>query len=262
MTLAPHVEDRIAIQSFSELLNSHVSLFASHLLSLSSFRALITSAVTRSILPTSLFCLAFLAVNPIQIGAQVSNAEFNPGTQVVSPKDGEYRHLRGDTEIAVWGAGSFDAPTLIGSTYRPLAMLGLRYGRILGTNHLGTLEYVADVIPLNLVFDQPDGRGGVGNVYGLGINYGGLKVSYLRRSRVKPFVGISGGLVFYARPVPREGRKLNVTYSLDFGVDIFASGKQALSVGYKFYHASDAVHRNANIGTNDNMISIGFSFFR
>jgi len=180
----------------------------------------------------------------------------------VAPKDCEYRLVKGDTEFAVWGASSFDAPTLIGSTYRPLAMLGLRYGRIVGTNHLGTLEYVADVIPLNLVFNQRDGRGIVGKVYGVGINYGGLKVSYLRRSRVKPFVSMSGGLVFYARPVPREGRKLNFTYSLDFGVDIFASKKKALTFGYKFYHASDGVHRNENIGTNDNMISIGLSFFR
>lgn len=141
-------------------------------------------------------------------------------------------------------------------------MLGLRYGRIVGTNHLGTLEYVADIIPIQVVFDQEDGRGTGGNVYGVGINYGGLKVSYLRRSRVKPFISVSGGLIVYTRPVPLKGRKLNFTYSLDGGLDIFTDKKRALTVGYKFYHASDAVHTKANIGTNDNMISIGFSFFR
>jgi hypothetical protein len=153
-------------------------------------------------------------------------------------------------------------PTPFGTTYRPIAMLGLRYGRIVGTNHLGTLEYVADIIPIQVVFDQEDGRGTGGNVYGVGINYGGLKVSYLRRSRVKPFISVSGGLIVYTRPVPLKGRKLNFTYSLDGGLDIFTDKKRALTVGYKFYHASDAVHTKANIGTNDNMISIGFSFFR
>ncbi len=141
-------------------------------------------------------------------------------------------------------------------------ILGLRYGRIVGTNHLGTLEYVADIIPIQVVFNQKGVRGTRGDVSGVGINYGGLKVSYLRRSRVKPFVGVGGGLLLYARPVPLEGRKLNLTYSLDAGLDIFTGKKQALAIGYKFYHASDAIHTKANIGTNDNMISIGFSFYR
>ncbi|MFZ0748160.1 MAG: acyloxyacyl hydrolase [Pyrinomonadaceae bacterium] len=141
-------------------------------------------------------------------------------------------------------------------------MLGLRYGRIVGTNHLGTLSYVADIIPIQIAFNQPDEQGIRRNVYGVGINYGGVKVSYLRRSRVKPFAGGSGGLVFYTRRVPLEGRKLNVTYSLDAGLDIFTGRKQAITVAYKFYHASDAISRKANIGTNDNMISVGFSLFK
>jgi lipid A 3-O-deacylase PagL len=220
------------------------------------------SFLARSISQASLFFLIFGALNLVQIRAQASSGESSLAAQSGAPKDDDYKLRRGDNEFAVWGAGSFDAPTPIGSTYRPIAMLGLRYGRILGANHLGTLEYVADVIPIQIVFNPQNVRGAGDCVYGVGINYGGLKVSYLRRSRVKPFVGVSGGLIVYTRPVPLEGRKLNFTYSLDAGLDIFTSKKQALTVGYKFYHASNAVTTNANIGTNDNMISIGFSFFR
>lgn len=215
-----------------------------------------------SVFQASLFLLISVALTPDQVRAQVSGGDPASGARVGAAKDEDYRLWRGDGEFTVWAAGSFDAPTPIGSTYRPITILGLRYGRIVGTNHLGSLEYVADIIPLQTVFDQKDGRGTRGNVFGVGINYGGLKVSYLRRSRVKPFVGVSGGLLIYARPVPPEGRKLNFTYSLDAGLDIFTRKRRALSLGYKFYHASDVVNRRANIGTNDNMISLGFSFYR
>lgn len=220
------------------------------------------SLLARIVLQALLCFLIFLALNSVEVRAQVSNVESISAAQSGNSRDSNYRLLRGDNEFAIWGAGSFDAPTLIGSTYRPIAMLGLRYGRIMGTNQLGTLEYVVDIIPIQVVFDQENGRGTKGNVYGAGINYGGLKVSYLRRSRVKPFVSVSGGFIVYTRRVPLEGRNLNFTYSLDGGLDIFTGKKRALTVGYKFYHASDAVHTKDNIGTNDNMISIGFSLFR
>ncbi len=200
--------------------------------------------------------------NSVELCAQVSDGELCSTYRAGHSRAEDYRLKRGDHEVGIWGAGSFDSPTPIGSTYRPVAMLGLRYGRILGTNQLGTLAYVADLIPIQIVFDQENGRSTGRKVYGTGINYGGLKISYLRRSRVKPYAGGSGGLVFYTRPVPLEGRKLNFTYSLDVGIDIFTAKKRTLTVGYRFYHASNGVNTRANVGTNDNLISIGFSFFR
>ena len=221
------------------------------------------SCVARSVLQASLFFLIFVALNTVQIRAQVSSGESGSAAQSGAPSNGDYKLKRGDNEFGVWGAGSFDAPTLIGNTaYRPTAMLGLRYGRVVGTTDWATFAYVVDVIPVQVVFDQEDGRGARRNVYGVGVNYGGLKMSFLRRSRVKPFAGISGGLIAYSRPVPLEGRKLNFTYSLDAGLDIFTGKKRALTVGYKFYHVSNAFTGKTNIGTNDNMINIGFSFFR
>jgi len=215
-----------------------------------------------SVFQISLFFLISAAFYPAQVRGQISGGEPGSASQSEAAKSEGYKLWRGDNEFAVWAAGSFDAPTPIGSTYRPVTMLGVRYGRIVGTNHLGALEYVADIIPLQLVFDQKDRRATRSNVYGVGINYGGLKVSYLRRSRVKPFAVANGGILIYTRAVPLEGRKLNFTYSLGAGLDIFTRKKRAISLGYKFYHASDAVNRRANIGTNDNMLSIGFSFYR
>ncbi|CAN5582255.1 hypothetical protein BH20ACI3_BH20ACI3_42360 [soil metagenome] len=221
------------------------------------------SCVARRILQASLFFLVFMAWNSIQIRAQLPSGESGSSAQSGDPGGADYKLRRGNNEFAVWGAGSFDAPTLIGNTaYRPTAMLGLRYGKVVGTTDWATFTYVADLIPLQVVFDQEDGQAARRNVYGVGANYGGLKMSFLRRYRVKPFAGISGGLIVYSRPVPLEGRKLNLTYSLDAGLDIFTGKRRALTVGYKFYHVSNAFTAKTNVGTNDNMISLGFSFFR
>jgi hypothetical protein len=73
--------------------------------------------------------------------------------------------------------------------------------RILGTTPWATFEYVADFIPLEAVFDQPASGGAArSSVYGIRVNYGGLKIDLLRRSRVKPFTGISGGVIRYSVP--------------------------------------------------------------
>lgn len=175
-----------------------------------------------------------------------------------------YRLKKGTNEFGVWVAGSFNAPTPIGnSAYRPTLKTGLRFGRILGTTSWATFEYVADFIPLEVVFDQPASGGGArSNVYGIGVNYGGLKVALLRRSRVKPFMGISGGVNSYSRAIPVNGRKVNLTYELNGGIDVFLRPKRALTIGYKFYHMSNAFTATSNIGTNDNMVTVGFSLFR
>lgn len=221
------------------------------------------SSVARSILQSSLFFLIFVALTSAQIRAQVSSGESGSADQSGAPSDGDYKLRKGDNQFGVWVAGSFKAPTLIGNTaYRPTTMLGLRYGRVVGSIGGVTFTYVADLIPVQVVFDREDGQTARRTVYGVSVNYAGMKISILRRSRVKPFVGISGGVIVYSRPIPHDGRKLNLTYSLDGGVDIFIRKKRALTIGYKFYHVSNAFTAERNIGTNDNMITVGYSFLR
>jgi Lipid A 3-O-deacylase (PagL) len=199
--------------------------------------------------------------------AQGSTDPATASAQTVSDatkSDPAYRLEKGTNEFGVWVAGSFKSTTPIGNTaYRPTLIAALRFGRILGTTPWATFEYVADFIPLEAVFDQPASGGGArSNVYGIGVNYGGLKIDLLRRSRVKPFTGISGGVIRYSQAIPANGRKVNLTYELTSGIDVFLRPKRALTIGYKFYHMSNAFTATSNIGTNDNMITVGFSLFR
>lgn len=188
------------------------------------------------------------------------------------PKSGveskSYLLTKGMNEFGVWIAGSFNSRTPIGNVaYRPTMRLGLRYGRIVGTTRWASFTYVADLVPIEVVFNQesaqiagqPTRRS---NVYGVGGNYGGIKVSFRRRARVKPFAGFSAGLIFYSRPIPINGRKFNVTYELSGGIDVFLKPLRALTLSYKFHHVSNLFTAAVNIGTNDNMVCIGFSFFK
>jgi len=74
------------------------------------------SCVARRILQASLFFLVFMAWNSIQIRAQLPSGESGSSAQSGDPGDADYKLWRGNNEFAVWGAGSFDAPTLIGNT--------------------------------------------------------------------------------------------------------------------------------------------------
>lgn len=205
------------------------------------------------------------------VDAQVSGPRTDPTlpkSEVESKSEPSYRLSKGMNEFGAWMAGSFNSATPIGNTaYRPTLRLGLRYARIVGTTRWATFAYVMDLVPVEVVFNQesaqvagqPPHRS---NVYGLGGNYGGLKISFLRRARVKPFAGFSAGLIYYSRPVPLNGRRLNFTYELSGGVDIFLKPKRALTLSYQFYHVSNLFTAPANIGTNDNLIRIGFSCFK
>jgi hypothetical protein len=56
-------------------------------------------------------------------------------------------------EFGVWGGGSTNSPTLIGTTKDArLIIIGIRYARVLATGKAIAFEYTADVIPIAVSF--------------------------------------------------------------------------------------------------------------
>jgi hypothetical protein len=99
------------------------------------------------------------------------------------------------------------------------------------------------------------------DVYGFGIWPAGIKFILGEGCKIKPFVGINSGLVLFNSPVPWEGRRANVAGNLDAGIHFMLNEDRALTIAYKYHHVSNAYTAERNVGTNVNMIMVGYSWF-
>ena len=190
------------------------------------------------------------------------------GNQIISQNS--YNLEKGMSEYGIWGGGSFDSPTVVGTAEdRKFLTLGFRYGRILGGSKSVAYEYTIDAVPVAVVF-QPEfarafNRSPDGSIYGAGISPIGFKANFNRRGRVKPFAGTSGGFLYFQRPVPVDtplATKFNFTFEFSGGVQIFTRPRRAITLGYKFHHISNAGRSEVNPGLDANVLYVGFSFFK
>jgi hypothetical protein len=173
-----------------------------------------------------------------------------------------YALRKGMNEFGVWAGGSPSSNVAIGKTPdTSLALLGLRYGRVLGDWDWASLQYTVDIIPAAGVFASESVRRD-NAIYGLGLSPIGLKFNFGQESWIKPFVGASVGFLYFTDdvPVPRSSR-FNFTPELGLGVQFFVSPSNAVTVGSKYHHISNGYTHRRNPGLDSNVIYAGFSFF-
>ncbi len=196
-------------------------------------------------------------------------ASTNRSDSQITSRD-SYKLDRGVNEYGIWGGGSFDSPTVIGTAEdRKFLTLGLRYGRIFGTTKRVAFEYTADAVPLAIVF-QPDfarafNRRPDHTVYGAGISPIGFRFIFNRGGRIKPFASTSGGFLYFRRPVPNDvalATRFNFTFEFSGGLQIFTRSRRAVTIGYKLQHISNGGRSSVNPGLDANVIYVGFSLFR
>ncbi len=173
-----------------------------------------------------------------------------------------YALRKGMNEFGVWAGGSPDSNVAIGKTPdTSLALLGLRYGRVLGDWDWASLQYTLDIIPAAGVFASESVRRD-NAIYGWGLSPLGLKFNFGQQSWVKPFVGASVGFLYFTDdvPVPRSSR-FNFTPEFGVGVQFFTTPSHAITIGYKYHHISNGNTHRRNPGLDSNVIYAGFSFF-
>jgi hypothetical protein len=149
----------------------------------------------------------------------------------------------------MWAGVSFSSPggIFLGRvTGRQFFVAGLRYQRLfLKTGTLG-VAYTAELIPVAVVTDNPNGPGVRATVRGanpefLGQPGGTVPVSLL--------VGGSGGLLAFEREVPfGNARKLNLTFDIFTALRVPVGRSLAPIVGYRFHHLSNAGTADFNPG--------------
>ena len=198
-------------------------------------------------------------------------------SQGANSDDSLYMLKKGDNEVGFWGGGAFAATTIFGgltdaeADERRFVVAAFRYGRTLAASRSLALQYTLDAIPLAVATGNIESSttvGGVttfrrGSAYGAGVTPLGLQLDFANRSRVKPFIHLNGGLLFFNKPVPLpDAGKLALIGETGAGVRVFTSARRALSFGMRFHHLSNGDRSGSNRGYNQFIFYAGFSVLK
>lgn len=183
----------------------------------------------------------------------------------------------GKNELSVWGGFSPDSSTVIRGTGRTedarFGIVGVRYARRFNNSDAINLKYTADVVPaatLNVPEIRliPTGAGTFRveedsrTAYGFGIAPLGLQMNFRPRKKLQPFVGASGGLLYFNKRIPNDlGERFSFTADVGGGVEYRLKNGRAVTFGYKYYHISNGGRGLDNPGIDNNVFYVGYTFF-
>lgn len=171
------------------------------------------------------------------------------------------RAAQGHNEFGIWFDGQFGNGHAFGATTDSrMYQVEARYGRLVYTNRLLALRYIAEVIPLSLVGD-PQANGQRVYAHGAGGSPIGAQINFLYNHRVQPFLTSGGGFLYFDRQM-FGATQFNFTAQVGTGVQLFTSRHRSIDFGYKYHHISNANLGRINPGMDSHMLFVGVSFFR
>lgn len=99
--------------------------------------------------------------------------------------------------------------------------------------------------------------------HGGGANPVGTEVFLRLRKRIQPFAILTAGFLVFPHDEPVDSTSyFNFSYAFGGGVDYRIREKQAITIGYKLLHMSNAELGATNPGVNTNFLYIGYRFGR
>jgi opacity protein-like surface antigen len=151
-----------------------------------------------------------------------------------------------------------------GVKYMPI---DVRYSYLFLQRQHWALRYSPEITALAMLDEPvPDGLAPYGmrkRTYGSGVSPEGFQLDFRPRSRVQPFLSQNGGGIYFADKVlSPEGSHFMFTIDFGGGVNIFLRQRQALTLGYRYQHLSNANISAHNPGTDANTFYVGVSRFR
>lgn len=188
----------------------------------------------------------------------------------------------GKNELAVWGGYSPDSSTLVKGIGRTedarFGIIAFRYSRRFNNSDTYNLKYTADVVPASFlnypdsdgipIFVSPSGPIAPSPVriretrYAFGAAPLGLQINFRPRKRVQPFIGASGGMLFFNKRTPNlVGTRFAFTADIGAGIEFRLKERRSVTVGYKYYHISNGDRGIENPGFDNNLFYIGYTFF-
>jgi len=170
-----------------------------------------------------------------------------------------FRRSGGDHvwDIGVWGAEAVGKSAGQGFGGTRITMAGIHVGRLFhraspGSGLRRTWEYTFELQPL---FLQTRSQ----RAYGGGFAPVGLKWNCAPGGRYRPYLEFNGGAMLTQKNVPRgDTSTFNFTAALGPGMLIALSRTQALSVGVRWWHLSNAYIGRENPSFNTVRLEIGY----
>jgi hypothetical protein len=147
--------------------------------------------------------------------------------------------------------------------------IDVRYSYLFSLHRRWALRYSPEVTALAML-DEPvpaadptDRFHQRKRTYGSGISPVGFQANFLPSHRVQPFVSTNGGgIYFYNRVLSPDGSRFMYTIDFGCGINIFRKARQAVTIGYRYQHLSNANISLHNPGTDANTLYVGVSRFR
>lgn len=210
---------------------------------------------------------------------------FSNGTmaQTSQTREGDFQLSRGEKEFNIEMGYAPMQPTFLSgrkeyeTSGRKFMATNLSFGRVIGTKRGVTYEYLFEVLPLavapnnevrNKDFVSATQTPNVAptkrkTAYGAGFQPVVFKFIFLPKKRIKPFVKVGAGMIFFNQKFPTaDATRYNFTGEFGGGVQFHTSRKRTLNAGFKYFHISNFHLSSVNPGYNANVFYVGYSFFK
>jgi hypothetical protein len=178
----------------------------------------------------------------------------------------------GRHEIGTWWGASLMSGHIWGYAgdvkYMPV---DLRYSYELYRHHESwTMRYSPEVTAIAMIdwaTPTPAPAGTIYNqrkrAYGSGVSPVGFQWDFGPLHRVQPFFSGDGGFIYFSdRVLNAQGSRFMYTIDYGAGINIFHHKNQAITLGYRYQHLSNANISHHNPGTDANTFYVGISRFR
>jgi hypothetical protein len=203
-------------------------------------------------------------------GAEAYLSEVEPAPAAAAPPN--WRGPGGKHEFgALWGMSVMSGHIWGYAGDVKYMPIDLRYSYELYRHHQSwTMRYAPEMTALAML-DWPTPNtttsGTLFNqrkrVYGCGLSPVGFQADFLPLHRVQPFFSTDGGFIYFSdRVLSPQGSRFMYTIDYGTGVNIFHHKNQAITLGYRYQHLSNANISQHNPGTDANTFYIGVSRFK
>lgn len=237
-----------------------------------------------------LLCTVFVfsanAQNSISDSENKPTETENEPPKIVEKKKISYRLPRGKREFEIVSGFAPTQPTFFSGNKeydtdgRKLGMFNIRWTRTFGTRKGVTYQYFFEVTPLAIAVNNEaknpkyisetqtpkEPKKIKTTSYGAGFQPINFRFIFRPTSRIKPFVQIGAGMIFFNKKMPvTESTFYNFTG--DFGGGFYYTldrerQQKALVFGYRYFHISNFNTSKFNPGYNANIFYLGYSFSR
>jgi hypothetical protein len=177
-------------------------------------------------------------------------------------------HYGGVHEFGAWWGVSLMSGHIWGYAkdikYMPVDVY---YSYLLYPGAKWNFRYAPELTALAMLDEPQSGQQNVFNqrkrTYGSGLSPVGFRASFFPESRVQPFLSTDGGVLYFVdRVLSPQGSQFMYTIDFGGGLQIFRKQRQAVTIGYRYQHLSNANISQHNPGTDTNVFYLAVSRFR